>query len=68
MNYTANNFKNFKHHDDKTSLMKLQKLKTINVKKKKKSLDRSNKQLKEGPSIVGNMAIGPKIVTRILKR
>jgi hypothetical protein len=36
MNYTANNFKNFKHHDDKTSLMKFQQLQTINGKKKEK--------------------------------
>jgi hypothetical protein len=35
---------------------------------RKKSLERSNKQLKEGPSIVDNMAIGPKIVRRIQKR
>jgi hypothetical protein len=35
---------------------------------RKKNPKRSNKQLKEGPSIVDNMAIGPKIVTRILKR
>jgi hypothetical protein len=47
--------------------MKFQELQTING-KKKKGLKRSNKQLKERPSIVDNMTIGPKILTRILKR
>jgi hypothetical protein len=69
MNCITNNFKNFKHHNDKALLMKFQELQTINGKNKNKNnLKRSNEQSKESPLVVDNMAIWPKIVTRILKR